>query len=30
MVKKQTDVCELFCYNKAKVDMLKEIPAAIR
>ena len=24
MVKKQTDVCELFCYNKAKVDMLKK------
>lgn len=23
MAKKQTDVCELFCYNKAKVNALK-------
>lgn len=23
MTKKQTDVCELFCYNKAKVNALK-------
>ena len=23
MVKKQSDVCELFCYNKAKVNRLK-------
>lgn len=31
MVKKQPDVCELFCYNKAKVDMLKKsLPAADR
>lgn len=24
MVKKQSDVCELFCYNKAKVNALKK------
>jgi DNA-binding transcriptional ArsR family regulator len=24
MAKKQTDVCELFCYNKTKVDALKK------
>jgi DNA-binding transcriptional ArsR family regulator len=24
MAKKQTDVCELFCYNKAKVNALKK------
>jgi DNA-binding transcriptional ArsR family regulator len=24
MVKKQSDVCELFCYNKAKVNSLKK------
>lgn len=24
MAKKQPDICELFCYNKAKVNMLKK------
>ena len=24
MVKKQSDVCELFCYNKSKVTTLKK------
>lgn len=29
MAKKQSDVCELFCYNKAKVNALKKsLPAA--
>lgn len=29
MTKKQADVCELFCYNKAKVNALKKfLPSA--